>query len=263
VCTVLLRFAPGARWPVLLGAVRDEFADRRWQPPARHWDGPAAGLVGGRDLVAGGTWLAAAPAAPPGTAGVPAGPVTDGPAIAAVLNGVPLMPPPDRVRASRGGLPLAALTGQGLPDPAGYDGFHLLRATPDTVEVWTWDGVAVRYRRLAPGDHVLVNAGIDVPDHPLVTHFGPLLRATADPDPRPGLPPARAWGGWRELLAGDGLDPTDPRALLVRRRVAGRDYASTSASLLALAPGTLRYDFTPHPAAAAWYEVDVAGRPSG
>jgi hypothetical protein len=240
VCTVLLRFAPGARWPVLLAAVRDEFADRRWEPPAAHWDGPADGLVGGRDVVAGGTWLAAA---------------AHRPAVAAVLNGVRLA---RGVRTSRGGLPLAALTGDGLPDPSGYDGFHLLRATPGTVEVWTWDGLAVHYQRLAPGHHILVNAGIDVPDHPLVTHFAPLLRAIADPDPRPGLPPERAWGGWLGLLAGDGLDPADPQALLVHREFDGRTYASTSASLLALAPGALRYDFTAHPGATAtWHEVSA------
>lgn len=247
-CTVLLRFAPGGRWPVLLAAVRDEFVDRAWAPPAGHWDGPAAGLVGGKDLVAGGTWLAADTAAP---------------AVVAILNGVPLVPPPDGVRRSRGGLPLVALVGNGLPDPAGYDGFHLLRASPDTVEVWTWDGVSARYQRLAPGDHVLVNAGIDVPDHPLVEHFGPLLRATADPDPRPGLPPDRAWDGWLTLLAGDGLDPADPRALLVRRHVYDRDYGSTSASLLALAPGALRYDFAPDPGpTASWYEVPPGSDPT-
>ena len=62
-CTVLLRLTPGGVHPVLLGAVRDEFVERSWDPPARHWDGAAAHLVGGRDLVAGGTWLAVDPAA--------------------------------------------------------------------------------------------------------------------------------------------------------------------------------------------------------
>src|SRR5262245_32551155 len=37
VCTVLLRFAPGTAWPVLVGAVRDEFVDRPWDPPGRYW----------------------------------------------------------------------------------------------------------------------------------------------------------------------------------------------------------------------------------
>jgi uncharacterized protein with NRDE domain len=240
---VLLRFAPDARWPVLLGAVRDEFVDRPWEAPGRHWDGPAAGLVGGVDRVAGGTWLAVDPAAP---------------ATAAVLNGPPRGFSPDRVRPSRGGLPLAALTGAPLPDPSGYDSFHLLRATLDAIEVWSWDGVELRHQQLDPGDHILVNAGVDVPDHPLVSHFRPRLRAATEPDPRPGSPPERAWKGWLPLIAGDGLDPSDPRALIVRREFDGRTYGSGSASLLALAPGTVRFDFTATPGpVATWSEVRI------
>src|SRR5260370_37086586 len=59
-CRAILSIQPGA--PVLLAGVRDELADRAWEPPGRHWpDYP--GLVGGRDLLAGGTWLALAPEA--------------------------------------------------------------------------------------------------------------------------------------------------------------------------------------------------------
>ena len=79
---------PGAPWPLLLAAVRDEFTERAWDPPARHWDGPAARLIGGRDRTAGGTWLAVDP---------------DGPAVAAILNGVrlPLPPVPPAPAAAR------------------------------------------------------------------------------------------------------------------------------------------------------------------
>jgi Transport and Golgi organisation 2 len=241
VCTVLLRFAPGARWPVLLAAVRDEFAERPWDPPGRHWTGPAADLIGGRDRVAGGTWLA----------------VDDRePAVAAVLNGIPRQVLPPGARPSRGGLPLAALTTGALPDPTGYDRFHLLRAGLDEVELSTWDGVELRRQKVEPGDHVMVNAGLDAAAEPLVPHFLPLLATAADPDPRRGLPPAQAWGAWLRLLGGDGLDPADARALIVRRSVEGRAYGSTSASLVALAPHAVRYDFTADPGPHAhWYEI--------
>ncbi|MGK2949311.1 MAG: NRDE family protein, partial [Acidimicrobiales bacterium] len=63
-CTVLLRFSPGSPWPVVAGAVRDEFTERPWDPPDRHWDGPRSALVGGRDHTAGGTWLAVDPQRP-------------------------------------------------------------------------------------------------------------------------------------------------------------------------------------------------------
>ncbi len=228
-CTVLLRFAPGAPWPVLLAAVRDEFVGRAWDPPGTHW-GDA--VVGGRDRVAGGTWLAVDPAAP---------------ALAAVLNGVRLPPPEDGTRPSRGGLPLAAVRGEPAPDGPGYDGFHLVRAAPDEVTVLSWDGRDLSRQALGPGDHVIVNRGVDIPTEPVVAHFRPLLSATPSPDPTGSKSTVDAWADWVALAAGDGLDPGAPGALLVRREYAGRGYGSTSVSLVALAPGRVRYDFIGSP----------------
>jgi hypothetical protein len=264
---VLLRFAPGTAWPLLLGAVRDEFADRAWDPPARHWAGP---LVGGRDRVAGGTWLAVDPTVP---------------AIAALLNGPRLPVPPDGHRPSRGALPLSALTlplseltrwpvtGRTDSGSVGaqltrYDGFHLLRAATDRVDVWSWDGRAMSHRGLEPGDHVVVNAGVDV-DTPLVDRLlARLASVPTPPDPRPEQPAAVAWGGWVDVLGGDGIDPADPRALLVRHIVEGRVYESGSASLVALGAAALdaavRFDFTAPPGAgASWYEVPFDPARSG
>ncbi len=134
-CTVLLRFTPGGPGPVLLGAVRDEFVDRAWDPPAAHWGDR---LLGGRDRSAGGTWLAVDP---------------DRPAVAAVLNGVPRSAPSTvDGRPSRGGLPLAALRGEPLPQSPildRYDGFHLVLATLSELQVWSWDGTTV----LVDGTH--------------------------------------------------------------------------------------------------------------
>jgi hypothetical protein len=228
-CTVLLRFAPGRAWPLLLAAVRDEFVDRAWDPPGRYW---GDGLLGGRDRVAGGTWLAVDPA---------------GPGVAAVLNGVRLPPPVEGVRPTRGTLPLDALRGR-PPHAAGHDGFHLVRATPSEVRVWSWDGAELASASLAPGDHIIVNRGIGLTDEPVVAHFLPLLHEAAGPDPARGLSTVDFWGDWVRLLAGDGLDPADPRALLVRRTVAGRVYGSTSATLVALRTGEVRYDFSAAPA---------------
>lgn len=237
-CTVLLRFAPDTPWPVLCGAVRDEFADRAWDPPAAHWDGAFAGLLGGRDRAAGGTWLAVDPD-------------PDRPALAALLNGVRRGPLEHGERPTRGTLALEVLATGRVPEGeavADYDGFHLLRATLDAVEVWSWDGATLEHRRLDPGDHILVNLGPDTDDDPLVPHFAPLLAATPAPELDPGASAPAAWEPWTQLLAGDGLEPDDPRALLVRREIDGRVYASTSASLVALSPGELRFAFSPSPA---------------
>lgn len=247
-CTVLFRFAPGARWPLLLGAIRDEFAERPWDPPARHWDGRRSSLVGGRDRTAGGTWLAVDPS-------------PERPAVAALLNGARRPALDHGVRPTRGTLVLDLLATGAVPDEQSvlpYDGFHLLLATLDQVEVWSWDGEVRTHQGLAPGDHIIVNLGVDTHDDPLVPHFEPLLAAMPDPEPAPGLPTPDAWEPWLQLLAGDGLAPTDPRALLVHREIEGHVYASTSASLVALSPHGVRYDFNPVPTdATAWHEVDA------
>jgi Transport and Golgi organisation 2 len=260
-CTAILSIQPGA--PVLLAGVRDELADRAWQPPGRHWpDYP--GLIGGRDLQAGGTWLALAPEAR---------------RVACVLNGRGRMAPADS-RRSRGVLPLqAAVEGKlvraGLAD---FDPFHLLSAEPGAATLWSWDGERLADRELPPGLHIMVNSGLSTEGDPgaqeqpagwektardheraRIAHFLPRLRAAARPAPRPGSPVPQAWGSWLPLMNGDGLDPSDPRALIVRRDLGGgRIWGTTSISLVGLSEDGSRYDFNGRPGdAGAWYSVPL------
>jgi hypothetical protein len=257
-CTAILSIEPGA--PVLLAGIRDEFADRAWEPPGPYWpDYP--GLIGGRDLQAGGTWLALA---------------TGASRVACVLNGRGRMAPAES-RRSRGALPLqAAAEGKlgraGLED---FDPFHLLSAEPGTATLWSWDGERLTDRELPPGLHVVVNSGLDSDlragealgsgppgaDHERarIAHFLPRLRAAARPAPRPGSPVAQAWGSWLPLMNGDGLDPSDPRALIVRRDLGGgRIWRTTSISLVALSQDGPRYDFTARPGdPGAWFPVPL------
>jgi hypothetical protein len=249
-CTAILSIEPGA--PLLLAGVRDELVDRAWRPPARHWpDHP--GLVGGLDLQGGGTWLAVAPALR---------------RVACVLNARGRMAP-EGSRRSRGVLPLLAAE-QGKLDPAGladFDPFHLLSAEPERAVMWSWDGSGLTERDLGAGVHIVVNSGLDgdlrdARDHEQerVSHFLPRFRQAERPVPGSAGSAQRAWGAWLPLLNGDGLSPDDPRALIVRRELApGRVWGTTSISLVALSPGSLRYDFTGAPAdPAAWQQVPVA-----
>ena len=257
-CTAILSIEPGA--PALVAGIRDELVDRAWVPPGRHWpDYP--GVVGGQDLLAGGTWLALAPEAR---------------RVACVLNGRGQMAPAQS-RRSRGVLPLqAAVEGKlGRAGLADFDPFHLLSAEPETATLWSWDGERLTERELTAGLHVVVNSGLDSDlragdapgsgspgrDHELarIAHFLPRLRAAARPAPRPGSPLPQAWGAWLPLMNGDGLNPSDPRALIVRRDLGeGRIWGTTSISLVALAQNGLRYDFTDRPGDPdAWYPVPL------
>jgi hypothetical protein len=252
-CTAILSIRPGA--PVLLAGYRDELVDRPWQPPGRHWaDYP--GLIGGRDLQAGGTWLAVAPQAR---------------RVACVLNGRGTMAAAG-TRRTRGVLPLQAaqdgkLDRDGL---AAFDPFHLLSADPDGAVLWSWDGADLVQRDLAAGLHLVVNSGLAGQDEPIdlehersrIEHFLPRFNAARRPDPQPSGPVGPAWGAWLPLLNGDGLAPGDPHALIVRRALdGGRIWGTTSVSLVALGPAGLRYDFTAAPGdPAGWYQVPVEPR---
>ena len=247
-CTAIVSLEPGA--PALLAGVRDELADRAWQAPGQHWpDHP--GLTGGRDLLAGGTWLAAAPAAQ---------------RVTCVLNGRGRLAPA-AARRTRGVLPLL-VAGAGKLDSAGigqFDPFHLLSVEPGGAVLWSWDGEHLADQELPPGLHIVVNSGLgssaSLGDHELARagYFLPRLRAAPRPLPRPGPPSAQAWGAWLPLLNGDGLAPGDPRALIVRRDLGGgRVWGTTSVSLVAVWPDGLRYDFTGTAGdPGAWYEVEV------
>ncbi len=268
-CTAILGIEPGR--PLLLAGIRDELADRAWQPPGAYWpDRP--GLIGGRDLLAGGTWLAVAPAAR---------------RAACVLNGRGRMADAAS-RRSRGVLPLEAAADGKLADAdlAAFDPFHLLLAEPGRAVLWSWDGDGLTERELGPGLHMVVNSGLaaglpgaagrtggedrtggEGREHELarIAYFLPRLQAGDRPDPAPGGPVADAWGSWLPLLDGAGIGPEDPRALIVRRDLGGgRVWGTTSVSLVALTPDRVRYDFTGSPGSpAGWYPVPLGAAQEG
>jgi hypothetical protein len=276
-CTAVLSIEPGR--PVLLVGVRDEFTGRPWIPPGRHWPGRPA-LTGGMDLQAGGTWLAVNP---------------DSSRVACVLNGIGQQAPADR-RRSRGELPLAAADGEplDLSALADLDPFRLLTAEPGRAVIQSWDGREFSERELPSGLHFVVNSGLasdlraraagqasasaaptpappaastaaaaehvqNGREHELarIEHFAGRFEAAPLPEPRPGLPLSQAWGQWLPLINGDDLGTDDLRALIVRRDLGeGRIWGTTSISLVALAPGWVRYDFTGEPGRpAAWESV--------
>jgi Transport and Golgi organisation 2 len=284
-CTAVLSVEPGL--PVLLVGVRDELTDRAWDPPGRYWP-QCQGLIGGRDLQAGGTWLA----------------VSDQDRrVGCVLNAVGTMAPAAS-RRSRGSLPLTAAAGLPLDRDgiADFDPFHLLTAEPGRAIMQSWDGRELTERTLPPGLHFVVNSGLasdlagagpgaaratgqrtepraaapsprpeSLPADPAaarapngrehelarIAHFLERFRSATRPDPRPGKPVADAWGSWFPLVNGDGIGPDDPRALIVRRDlVGGRTWGTTSLSLVCLTPETVHYDFTGRPGdPSSWYPV--------
>src|SRR5690348_17138775 len=266
-CTAILRIDAGR--PLLLVGVRDELTARPWEPPAAHWPSDP-GLLGGRDLQAGGTWLAVA---------------AERRRVSCVLNGTGRPAPPE-IRRSRGELPLLGAAAQRLGEEelAGFDPFRLIVAEPGLAVLRSWDGTALSEQTLPDGLHFVVNSGHaselagsgqtatdwagpdwqgapppDGREHELARagYFMPRLRSAARPEPTPGKPAADAWGDWFPLVNGDGVGPDDERALIVRRDLGGgQTWGTTSISLVALTPEWIRYDFCAAPGdPTAWTEV--------
>jgi uncharacterized protein with NRDE domain len=179
VCTVIVLIRPDR---VLLAANRDERIDRLWDPPAAYWpDRP--GVIGGRDRIGGGTWLAM------NAHGV----------VAAVLNRPGTLGPAAGKR-SRGDLPLMALDHATAADAAqaltGLDaglwrGFNMVVA--DRTGAWFVKGDGhghPQVRKLPSGLSMVTAHDPNDLDSPRTARHLPVSQA-ADP----------TWDAWRPLLA--------------------------------------------------------------
>ena len=230
--------------PLIVAANRDE---RRARPaiPMTRLDGSDSGLaiLGGRDEVGGGTWLAT------NAAGVVAG-----------LTNRPLRDGPDAAKRSRGELPLAlarhptaAAAVEAFGDtiePGAYNPSWLLVADRDDaffVDVTGTDRVVVEH--LPPGVHVLENRNVHEPS-PKVGRVRELL------DPALAGPPTALLERLSTLLADHAVptveppaDSSNPRLALAAGAICVHadedDYGTRSSAVITvagdLAPPTIRW----------------------
>jgi len=151
VCLIVLSFGKHPDYPLVLAANRDEFHAR----PTRdaHWWPDKPGVVGGRDLQAGGTWLA----------------LHKSGRFATVTNFRDAQPTSPKHR-SRGHLVTGFLEGNSSPkdyleeiDENAYAGFNLIVGTVN--EVAYLSNREKGTRELSPGTYGLSNALLDGPWH--------------------------------------------------------------------------------------------------
>ncbi len=157
-CTlaIYVRRLPG--FPLVIAANRDEFLEREATGPMLLATSPR--IVGGRDLRAGGTWLAIS---------------SDG-MVAGLLNRRTGTAPVETKR-SRGELPMLALAAGSatraaravgaLPGNA-YNAFNLLVADRDDAWVAQNHDDEMRLTPLAPGLHLVSNLDVDDPTCPKI-----------------------------------------------------------------------------------------------
>ncbi|MGK7869149.1 NRDE family protein [Falsiroseomonas sp. E2-1-a20] len=245
-CTVILLRRPGHSWPLLLAANRDERLDRAWDAPAAHWpDRPE--VAGGRDRMAGGTWMAA------GRGGL----------VSAILNR-PGSLGPAAGKASRGALPLMAASQRSAHEAAdrlsGLDAgsfrpFNLIVADRDEAFFLRAFGEGRPEVQALPEGVSMVTAH-DANDvsSPRIRRHLPRFEVAAPPDPS-----LEDWAAWEALLADDSLGPAGLADAL--RVPAVKGFGTICASLFALgASGAVRWRFCPAPAGmAAFRDIPLPG----
>ena len=218
-CTLVIFRRPRHRWPVLIGANRDEMIDRSSKPPGRHWpDRPE--LVAGLDMLARGSWLG----------------INDWGVAAAVLNRHgSLGPAPDR--RSRGELVLEALdhadasaAAEALSDldPEAYRTFNLIVAD-DSQGFWLRHAGGPGIERSPLKDGLSMIAAGDLDDLAIrrLELALPAFRAWPTPDPDHD-----DWFGWQSLLGSTRAPPNEPATAAMRFRTGG--YGTVSSALIAL-----------------------------
>lgn len=147
-CVVALALHQHPDWPVILIGNRDEFHARA-SAPVHAWD-DGSGIIAGRDLVGGGTWL-----------GVQAGARR-----LVVVTNVKGERGPEADQASRGVLVRDLLTGAGefaaatADQLGGFRGFNLLALVDGQTRLLT-NRPAPLVRDLRDGIHALANEVID------------------------------------------------------------------------------------------------------
>lgn len=242
-CTIILAWQVFDDAPVVLAANRDELVTRPSDPPLLLQ--PAPPLWGGRDRLAGGTWLAVDPAG----------------RLAAVTNrhpgGRPV--PRDPARASRGQLPTGVLTAAGDAasrevlaglSPVAYNPVNVLYVSP-TAAIWVGldDDSGHRLRDLSPGVHVLTEQDPDDPTSAKTSRLLRLAQAAIGTD----ADSASLLRSWRALLASHEPNGGGPESAAC---IHAELFGTVSSATVVVATDGVRFDHAEgHPCVTAYDRV--------
>lgn len=224
-CTLVILRRPGHNWPIMIGANRDEMANRPWVPPGRHWpDRPQ--VVAGLDQLAEGSWLG----------------MNDTGLVAAVNNRVGSLGP-EQNKHSRGELVLEALdhytageASEALSylNPNAYRPFNLLLA--DSQNAFWLRNIGGQSEKIdlfevPDGLSMLTARDINDVDCGRIRRYLPRFEQSAIP-----LPDKEDWSGWETLLLSDVYEAREDLedTMLIRTE---HGFNTLSSSLIAL-PGS-------------------------
>ncbi|WP_449278989.1 NRDE family protein [Leucobacter sp. GX24907] len=202
-CTVIVEVPASEGTKVRILAIRDEDPHRLWDPPGEWWPNELPDVIGVRDRLAGGAWLAARPRAG---------------GLSVILNRPENVDPAPGTTEleSRGTIPLASVAGESLPERPNTQSFNLIEVQGPSVRLTQWDGDELRRTEVSPGVHMIAHRELDDTNTTRIATWLPEFSALA------GLPDDAWRESWRAVLEQSAELPwEDDRAIIRDNSVHG------------------------------------------
>jgi len=220
-CTLLILYRPKNKWPLIIAGNRDEMKDRPWLPPGKHW-GKCDGIIAGKDLTAGGSWL---------------GINTNG-LVATILNRTNSLGP-DIEKNSRGKIIIdilknktldAALNYIKLLDITKWKPFNLFLANNKKAYwVKSSDKVTLSINIIPEGKHFLDSHDINSTQSERYLYNNNKFKVLNDPNPD-----SLEWKEWINLLAEKSYPKGKPLAAMNITNKYKKNYGTLSSAIIAL-----------------------------
>ena len=220
-CTLLILYRPKNKWPLIIAGNRDEMKDRPWLPPGKHWS-KCNGIIAGKDLTAGGSWL---------------GVNTNG-LVATILNRTNSLGP-DIEKNSRGKIIIdilknktldAALNYIKLLDITKWKPFNLFLANNKKAYwVKSSDKDALSINIIPEGKHFLDSYDINSNQSERYLYNNNRFKVLNDPNPD-----SLEWKEWINLLAEKSYPKGKPFAAMNITNKYKKNYGTLSSAIIAL-----------------------------
>lgn len=237
-CTVVIRVPDSPGEPTRVLAIRDEDPERPWNPLGPWWPEAHDGVVGVRDVRAGGAWLAVDP---------------DTRRLAVLLNRADVADRPESELQSRGGIVLDAVAGHSPAGEPPTHGFNLVEVDPKSARVLTWDGARLRKTPLPPGTHMIAHDDVDDLGTPRIARWLGDFRA-AEPAAEGDW-----WMPWVDVLRRSAeLAPTDDEAIIRDNRPYGYPTLSLLACVASISPDGVDVHYGELDEPGRWGGLDLA-----
>jgi hypothetical protein len=176
-CTIVIDFKPKDKWPVIIGANRDEILNRPWKSPGKNWP-TKPNIFGGLDVIGKGSWLA----------------INSNRVVASITNRTKTLGPiTDKksrgliiIEALEQNTAKSALESMRNIDFDAYQDFNLLLADQNhafVIQLNSKNKDKISEKIILPGLHMITSKNIDDPSCSRIKKYLPLFLDKERPSP--------------------------------------------------------------------------------